>query len=86
MRRLDDIVAAIEAIRSHLDRGSITEGIVFDAGRVRLIEIGEAVKDLPTELVGREPGIPWPEIARMRDHLAHRYVDTTHTMSGEARD
>lgn len=45
-RRLDDIRAAIEAIRSHLTRGELSDGLIFDAVRVRLIEIGEAVKGL----------------------------------------
>jgi hypothetical protein len=40
-RRLDDIRAAIEAIRSHLTRGEFTDGLVFDAVRVRFIEIGQ---------------------------------------------
>ena len=41
--------------------------------RIRLIEIGEAVKNVPPDLLAHEPGLPWQEIARMRDHLAHRY-------------
>jgi uncharacterized protein with HEPN domain len=47
--RFDDILAAIEAIRSHLGRGDLSDGLVYDAVRVRLIEIGEAAKstDLP---------------------------------------
>jgi uncharacterized protein with HEPN domain len=79
-QRLDDIVAAIEAIRSHVRRGSLTDGLVFDAVRIRLIEIGEAVKALPKDLTSARPEIPWSEIARMRDHLAHRYFDTTHAI------
>ena len=42
--RLQDILDAITAIRSHLTRGELSDGLVFDAVRVRLIEIGEAVK------------------------------------------
>lgn len=51
---------------------------MFDAVRMRLIEIGEAVKDLPPSLLDSEPGMPWPQIAGMRDRLAHRYFDTSH--------
>ena len=40
--RLGDILEAIVAIRSHLTRGDRSDGLVFDAVRVRLIEIGEA--------------------------------------------
>ena len=44
--RLADILAAAEAITAHLKRGGLGDGLVFDAVRVRLIEIGEAVKDI----------------------------------------
>lgn len=35
--------------------------------------IGEAVKALPGELLERQPQVPWSEIARLRDLLAHHY-------------
>jgi uncharacterized protein with HEPN domain len=79
-QRLADIQAAIDAIRSHLQRGGLSDGLVFDAVRIRLLEIGEAVKALPDELLDTQPGIPWHQIARMRDHLAHRYFDTAHAI------
>jgi uncharacterized protein with HEPN domain len=79
-QRLCDIQAAIDAIHSHLARGDLSDGLIFDAVRIRLLEIGEAVKALPAELLATEPSIPWSEIARMRDHLAHRYFDTSHAI------
>ena len=79
-QRLADIQAAIDAIRSHLQRGDLSDGLVFDAVRIRLLEIGEAVKALPAELLDTQPGIPWRQIARMRDHLAHRYFDAAHSI------
>jgi uncharacterized protein with HEPN domain len=79
-QRLDDILAALDAIRGHVGRGDLTDGLVFDAVRVRLIEIGEAIKALPEELLSSEPSIPWVQIAGMRDHLAHRYFDTSHAV------
>jgi uncharacterized protein with HEPN domain len=79
-QRLADIQAAIDAIRSHLQRGTLADGLVFDAIRIRLLEIGEAVKALPDDLLDTQPGIPWSQIARMRDHLAHRYFDTAHAI------
>lgn len=84
--RLLDILAACEAISRHITRVDTPDGLVtdndlvFDAIRVRLIEIGEASKDLPPEVTAREPDIPWTQISRMRDHLAHRYFDTTHAI------
>jgi uncharacterized protein with HEPN domain len=79
-QRLADIQAAIDAIRAHLQRGDLSDGLVFDAVRIRLLEIGEAVKALPDELLDSQPSIPWRQIARMRDHLAHRYFDTAHAI------
>ena len=67
--RLADIADAITAIRGHLDRGGLDDHLVYDAVRVRLIEIGEAVKGVSPELLETESQIPWRAIARMRDHL-----------------
>jgi uncharacterized protein with HEPN domain len=79
-QRLEDILAAIDAIREHLQRGDLSEGLVFDAVRVRLIEIGEAVKALPADLVATEPEIPWNGISQMRDRLTHRYFEASHAI------
>lgn len=77
--RLHDIAAACAAIQRYLHRADVSDEIVFDALRARMIEIGEAVKDLGG-VTSREPDIPWGDIARMRDHLTHRYFDTTHAI------
>ena len=77
--RLDDVLDAIAAIRSHLDRGDLSDGLIYDAVRVRLIEIGEAVKAIPGHVLASEPGLPWSAIVRMRDRLAHHYFDTEHS-------
>jgi uncharacterized protein with HEPN domain len=79
-QRLDDVLAAAEAIAAHLRRGALDDGLVFDAVRVRLIEIGEAVKAIDPRLLAAEPSVPWQDIAGMRDHLAHRYFDTDHAL------
>ncbi len=50
------------------------------------IEIGEAVKGISAELLDTEPNIPWKAIARMRDHLAHRYFDTDHAVVQDVVD
>ena len=55
-------------------------GLIFDAVRIRLLEIGEAVKALPDDLLATQPSIPWRQITRMRGHLAHRYFDTAHAI------
>ena len=53
---------------------------MFDAVRVRLIEIGEAVKAIDPALLAHEPDVPWIDVAAMRNHLAHRYFDTAHAI------
>mgnify|MGYP000008808428 CR=1 FL=1 len=77
--RLGDILAACAAIEDYATRPG-DDPIVFDAIRIRLVEIGEAVKDLDPSVTSAEPDIPWAEIVRMRDQLAHRYFDTAHSI------
>ena len=55
-QRLADIQAAIGAIGSHLKRGDLSDGLILDAVRIRLLEIGEAVKALPAEMLS--PSLP----------------------------
>ena len=80
LERLDDVIAAAAAITSHLERGGLDDGLVFDAVRIRLIEIGEAIKDVEPALLALEPQMPWSDVAGMRDHLTHRYFDTAHSI------
>jgi uncharacterized protein with HEPN domain len=80
VQRLRDILAACEAIESHLAQRGVRLDLVFDGIRIRLVEIGEAVKDIDPATLASEPDIPWQEIARMRDQLAHRYFDTAHSI------
>ena len=85
--RVDDIRVACLAIADYLGRTDAAEDLIFDAIRMRLIEIGEATKDLTLQTRECEPSISWSEIARLRDHLAHRYFDTTHSiLSNTARN
>jgi len=84
--RLDDIVDAVTAIKAYLTKGTLKEAVVVDAVRMRLLEIGEAVKGLDEDLLATEPGIPWRQIARMRDHLAHRYFLSSLEIIGETVD
>lgn len=47
--------------------------MAFDALLYRLLVIGQAVKSLPADLLDREPAVPWREVSRLRDLLAHHY-------------
>jgi len=78
--RLEDVLVATAAITAHMARGGLDDSLVFDAVRVRLIEIGEAVKGIDPDLLARESAIPWNDVAGMRDQLAHRYFDTAHNI------
>lgn len=56
--RLLDMLSACEAITSYLQRAGSDDDMLFDAMRVRLIEIGEAAKDVPQSVFASEPSIP----------------------------
>lgn len=75
--RISDIRAAVAAIREFEQAGR-DNPMVYDAVRMRLLEIGEAGTGIPTELRDLEPGVPWREIIDMRNWMAHRYFDTVH--------
>lgn len=86
---------AVEALERAEASGTEDEAqLAFDALLYRLVVIGEAVKALPSDLLARQPQIPWREIARLRDLLAHHYyrVDalvirrTVETPLSELRD
>jgi uncharacterized protein with HEPN domain len=65
---------AVEALeRAEADAAQDQAQLAFDALLYRLLVIGEAVKALPEELLASRPGVPWREIARLRDLLAHHY-------------
>lgn len=85
-QRLTDMLAALSAIKSHLARGELSDGLVFDAVRVRFIEIGEAANAVDPTLLETEPDIPWREVIGIRHHLAHRYFDTAHSVIAHAID
>jgi|SRR5580704_8830223 uncharacterized protein with HEPN domain len=65
---------AVDALERAVEAGDRDEEqMIFDALLYRLLVIGEAVKALPTNLLDREPDIPWGEVARLRDLLAHHH-------------
>jgi uncharacterized protein with HEPN domain len=69
--RLRDIKDAITAIRAHVERVSGIEAetgnpLLHDALLFQFVVLGEAVKHL-------SPEVPWPDIAGLRDLIAHEY-------------
>jgi uncharacterized protein with HEPN domain len=79
--RLRDILKSIQAI----DRAEATvrrypgdpdvAKVALDAVQGRVFTIGEAVKALSTDLRQAYPGVPWSDIARMRDLIGHHYYE-----------
>lgn len=76
--RINDIRLAVAAIRDHERLGRAAPA-VFDAVRMRLLEIGEAANGISAALRATEPTVPWGAIIGMRNWMAHRYFDTVHS-------
>jgi len=74
---LDDIAAECVNIRNFV-AGVDYEAFTANLEKVYAVakafeNIGEAVKNLPKELLSEYSSIPWSEIAKMRDVLTHHY-------------
>lgn len=77
-QRLDDVLAAVSAIRRAerlaKDVGSDEcDEVVVAAVQYWVFVIGEAVKALSDETRARRPQVPWSDVARMRDLIGHHY-------------
>lgn len=79
--RLTDISDAADGVRravqvlerAEAEKAEDVAQLAFDALLYRLVVIGEAVKALPAELLALQPQVPWREIAKLRELLAHHY-------------
>lgn len=74
---LDDIIEAAKRIEKYTKGLTLEkfkkDNLVLD-GVVRNLEIiGEAVKNIPTNVKDKHPDIEWKKIAGLRDILAHEY-------------
>ncbi len=74
---LDDIIINIKRIKSfigNLDFNSFKKDEKTIFAVIRSLEIiGEAVKQLPQELILKYPNIRWKEIKGFRNLIAHKY-------------
>ena len=72
-----DIICAIESIEDFVAGMDYDEFSADDktaSAVIRKLEIiGEAVKQLPDDIIRKHPDIPWKQIAGMRDKLIHFY-------------
>ncbi len=72
---LEDILDSIAAIGDYLKQGTLSDRMIYDAVRARIIDIGEAVRNTKKSFLDKEPEIPWRQIRDMRNHLTHSYFD-----------
>ncbi|BAC89106.1 HepT-like ribonuclease domain-containing protein [Gloeobacter violaceus] len=75
--RLLDILDATERIQQYIEGVAEAEflenRLLIDAVVYNLIQIGEAVANLPQDFKDAHDEIPWSKIKRMRDFAAHQY-------------
>ena len=76
--RIDAIAAAEPLLANGLE--SETGRVAFDAILYSLVVIGEAVKHLSDDVRDRHGHLPWSEITRLRDRLAHHYTQVDPTI------
>ena len=74
---LGDILDSIQRIESHttgIKKEKFLENLMMQDAVMRQIEIiGEAVRHVSKDLRETYPGVPWDDIAGMRDKLIHDY-------------
>ena len=74
---IEHIWESIELIEGYLknkNADDFLESTQLQDAVIRRLEImGEAVKNIPEDYTRKYPGLPWKELARTRDKLAHGY-------------
>lgn len=77
---LDSAQKAVEFTKGK-DRGSLDSDEQLALSLTRLLEIiGEAAKNVSSDLRKNHPDIPWRDIAGMRDRLSHGYFDVDYNV------
>lgn len=79
LRHILDAISRIEEYSYKMEYKDFKDNRLVQDGIIRQIEIiGEATKKLSKETREKNPGIPWNDMAGMRDKLIHDYfgVDT----------
>jgi uncharacterized protein with HEPN domain len=81
---LADIVAAMESIERFVEGMTFEEFQQDDktaSAVIRKFEIiGEASRNIPEEVKGKHPDIPWKEMSGMRDRLIHAYFGVDYNL------
>jgi uncharacterized protein with HEPN domain len=74
LNHIIDAIDRIEEYALNLTYESYLENYLIQDGFIRQLEIiGEASKRLPIETKNNVQGVPWKDIAGMRDKLIHDY-------------
>jgi len=66
-------VALVEHVRGHSQASFEAERKTRSAVLYEIVVIGEGVKRLSPELRARHPGVPWKQVAGMRDRVVHSF-------------
>ena len=74
---IKDILDSIDNIESYVEKMSFKKfsenKMAIDAVIRNFEIIGEAAKNISSQIKSRYKGIPWKEMAGMRDKMAHEY-------------
>lgn len=74
LKHILDAIARIEEYLHEVDQEKFTKTPLIQDGVIRQIEIiGEAAKNISSDLRNKYPHISWKDIAGMRDKLIHGY-------------
>jgi len=76
---LADMADSCEHILSYVAGMTLDEFVAdrktIDAVARNLEIIGEAAKNIPEEILAERPEVPWKQVRRFRDKIAHHYFD-----------
>jgi uncharacterized protein with HEPN domain len=84
--RLADIIEAIEQIESQASKGKsafLADSLIQVWMVHHLMIIGEAVRAIDPAFKQKHPGVPWRQIAGMRNVLVHDYFRVNQTLVWE---
>ena len=77
--RLDDILRAVERIRSYTVDATFeqfaADTLLFDAVAMNVLVIGESIGRLPDRLKQQLTGLPWKSMVAVRNLVAHGYPE-----------